>query len=184
MNVLVLVGSPRSASFNARLAAAATAALPDGVRVSSFDLGTLPLYHPDRDAVGDLGETVASFRAAVAAADALVVASPAYNGGMSAAIKNAIDIASRPRGTAPVLDKPVILLTAMAIPHTGANVLEQLAMVLRIAGARPVGAGLAASIVTDFTETGVGDTVRERLDVLMAELLEAAAAGERPASAA
>ena len=185
MNVLVLVGSPRSASLNARLAAAAVSALPDGVSTASFDLNTLPLYDPDLDALGNLGETVVDFRAAVAAADVLVVASPAYNGGMSAAIKNAIDIASRPRGAAPLLDKPVALLTAMAIPHTGVNVLEQLALVLRIAGARPVGAGVAASIVTDFTEAGVADPVRRQLDTLISELLAATATGtEGRASAA
>ena len=96
MNVLVLIGSTRGASYNARVAEAAVASLPAEVSVTRFDLTALPFYDSEADAAGELGEQVAEFRRRVQAADAILIATPVYNGSMAASVKNAIDIASRP----------------------------------------------------------------------------------------
>lgn len=178
MNLLVLVGSNRAGSFTRRLADLAVANVPADVTVSEFDLDTLPFYSEDRDAAGELGQSVADFRAAVAAADAIVVASPAYNGAMSAQLKNAIDTASRPRGEASIAGKPVAVLAAVYTPGADQRVIDQLNLSLKIAGAHPLEQAFG---VTEhfqaFDESGLVDKEHEReLHELIASLFSPVAA--------
>jgi hypothetical protein len=65
-------------------------------------LGLMPLYNEDIDTPVPPG-AVGALRPQVAAADAVLLISPSHNGSMSAALKNAIDWLSRPRGMAPLL---------------------------------------------------------------------------------
>jgi chromate reductase, NAD(P)H dehydrogenase (quinone) len=69
------------------------------------------MYNQD---IEDAGEpvVVATFKAALAGADALLVATPEYNHGVPGLLKNALDWASRPRATSPLLDKPVAVMGA------------------------------------------------------------------------
>lgn len=175
MNVLVLVGSVRRGSFNALLADATVAALPAGTEVTRFDLTTLPFYDADRDESGMLGESVEAFRFAVAGADAILVASPAYNGALTAEVKNAIDTASRPRGSAAIVGKPVAVLTSAFRAEAGARVLEQVSVALRIAGADPREA-LNAPFVASFDADGaVTPGVRAEIKTLVSSLVRTAA---------
>lgn len=117
MNLLVLVGSTRPGSFNAQLADLAVADLPADVTVTRFDrLRELPFYEEHIDAAGEFPAIVDEFRATVGAADAILLVTPEYNGGMSALMKNALDIASRPRANAAIAGKPVAVLAATAAP--------------------------------------------------------------------
>jgi chromate reductase, NAD(P)H dehydrogenase (quinone) len=96
IRLLAIAGSLRAASFNRALLRAAVELAPSDVEVTTFDeLGALPFYDGDVEAAGDpIG--VQSLRAAIDAADALLIATPEYNDGTSAVLKNAIDWASRP----------------------------------------------------------------------------------------
>ena len=60
--------------------------LPDGMRLETFDLGTLPLYNGDLEATG-FPEPVAAFRSRLAAADALLIATPEYNYSVTGVLK-------------------------------------------------------------------------------------------------
>ena len=138
MNVLVLVGSLRADSFNVQLATAAADLLPAGVTWQLSDhLPSLPFYSEDLDRAG-APESVQAFRAAVAAADALIIATPEYNGSVSAPLKNAIDWASRPREDASLAGKPVAVLAASAAPRGAQWAREDLVRILTVAGARPI----------------------------------------------
>ncbi|HOQ52615.1 MAG TPA: NAD(P)H-dependent oxidoreductase [Micropruina sp.] len=174
MNVLTLVGSGRRGSFNARLADAAVAALPAGTVETRFDLTALPFYDADRDEEGTLGASVQALRSAVAAADAIVVASPAYNGALAAEVKNAIDTASRPRGNAVIVGKPAAVLTAPFRAEAGARVIEQITMSLQIAGAQPVGAVNAPFLESFDAEGAVTPQVRTAIEALVSELVQTA----------
>lgn len=181
MNILVLVGSSRRGSFNGQLADAAVALLPADATVTTFDLTTLPFYDADRDAAGELGPVVQQLRAAVTDADALLVASPAYNGGMAAEVKNAIDTASRPPGAAAIAGKPVGVLTSPFNPKAGASVADQLTMALTIAGAKPVGA-VIAPLAQSFENDDVTPAVRDDLKKMVHGLVEAVEQDESAAA--
>lgn len=186
MNVLVLIGSTRNGSFNARLAAAAVEALPADAQVSRFDVTRLPFYDADTDAAGELGPDVAEFRAAVAAADAVLIATPAYNGSMSGAVKNAIDVASRPREDAPIAGTPVGVLSTSLNPRAAQGVVDQVVLSLTIAGAAPLQHNVAVGINEAFDGDAPVDTaVHERLTALVGELVRIVAneAGDRASAA-
>jgi chromate reductase len=96
MKVLAICGSLRRNSWNRKLLALAVQALEkQGAEVEEFDLTPLPIYNGDVEAEG-LPDSAISLRNAIKDADAVVIATPEYNGSMSSAIKNAVELASRP----------------------------------------------------------------------------------------
>jgi chromate reductase len=96
IRLLGLAGSLRAASFNQALLRAVEELAPSGVEITTYDgLGALPFYDGDVEAAGE-PISVRSLRAAIDAADAILLVTPEYNDGTSAVLKNAIDWASRP----------------------------------------------------------------------------------------
>jgi chromate reductase len=103
-NVAVLVGSLRKGAFS-RLTANALAALaPASLQLHIAEIGQLPLYNQDDEAA--LPAAWAAFRAEIKAADAVLFVTPEYNRAMPAALKNAIDVGSRPYGQSVWHGKP------------------------------------------------------------------------------
>jgi chromate reductase, NAD(P)H dehydrogenase (quinone) len=111
VSILGVAGSLRRASFNRGLIRAAVEVAPPGTSVTSWDLGEIPLFNADVEAVGD-PPPVAAFKQAIARADALVIATPEYNHCIPGVLKNAIDWASRPARRSVLTDKPVAVLGA------------------------------------------------------------------------
>ena len=72
----------------------------------------LPLYDGDLEAKS-IPDAVTKLGAQIAAADAIIVASPEYNKGISGVLKNALDWASRVPGDG-LLGKPTLLIGAAA----------------------------------------------------------------------
>ncbi|MBW0012562.1 NADPH-dependent FMN reductase, partial [Mycobacterium sp.] len=115
VKILTLVGSLRAASINRQIAELAAVVAPDGVTVTIFDgLAALPFYNEDiDDAMNSEAPPlapVAALRAAAADADAALVVTPEYNGGLPAVIKNAIDWLSRPFGDGALKGKPLAVI--------------------------------------------------------------------------
>jgi chromate reductase len=79
--------------------------------IDIFDLAPIPLYDYDVEQRGD-PEPVTQFKQAIAAADALLIATPEYQQGILGVLKNAIDWASRPPGKSVLQDKPVAIMGA------------------------------------------------------------------------
>jgi len=111
IRVLGFAGSLRRASYNRALLAAVVEAAPADLAITVFDLAPVPLYNGDVEAQGD-PPGVAAFKAAIAAADAVLIATPEYNHGVPGVTKNAIDWASRPPGRAVLDRKPVAIMGA------------------------------------------------------------------------
>lgn len=112
MQLLGLAGSIRKGSHNRALLRAVGDHLPAGVTLTIFDrLADLPTFDPDVTAEP---EPVAAWKAALAAADGLVIATPEYNYSVPGVLKNAIDWASRPPPTSPLRGKPVGIVSAAA----------------------------------------------------------------------
>jgi chromate reductase len=95
MKILGISGSLRKASWNTALLHTA-AGLLDGHEFSIADIGDLPLMNQDLEQGGKYPEPVERLRAQILAADALLIATPEYNGSIPAPLKNAIDWSSRP----------------------------------------------------------------------------------------
>src|SRR5918996_4167746 len=111
MRVLAISGSLRRGSYNTALLRAARDLAPPGVAVELYKgLDAIPAFNEDLE--GSPPAAVEDLRGWIAQADALLVATPEYNGSAPGALKNALDWASRPRGTAALVGKPVAVIGA------------------------------------------------------------------------
>ena len=106
--VLGISGSLRTGSLNTALLRTAQEMAPDGVAIEIADLGDVPLYNEDVRQQA-LPDGVVRLREGIAAADALLIATPEYNYSIPGVLKNAIDWASRPPDQ-PFDGKPVALM--------------------------------------------------------------------------
>ncbi len=106
-------GSLRKGSFNTMLLKTAGGLLPDGVTIKFLSITDIPVYNGDWDipARAARPEAVKKFRAALAGADGIIIASPEYNYSIPGGLKNAIDWASRGEDS-PLLGKHVSLMGA------------------------------------------------------------------------
>ncbi len=95
--ILAVTGSLRQGSYNRGLLRAAEEVAPEWVEVRFFDIGQLPFFNEDIEAAGD-PEPVRRFKDAIAASNAVLVATPEYNGAVPGVLSNAINWASRPSG--------------------------------------------------------------------------------------
>jgi chromate reductase len=112
MRVLGLSGSLRRDSHNRALLRAAAALLPPGAELVEWDrVAELPAYDEDLD-TALVPEPVRALREAVAAADAVLIATPEYNASLPGALKNALDWISRPFATNPLRGKPAAVIGA------------------------------------------------------------------------
>jgi chromate reductase, NAD(P)H dehydrogenase (quinone) len=111
--VLGIAGSLRTGSYNRALLRAAQEEAPQGMQIALYEIAPIPFYNADIEAQGD-PESVATFKAAMRAADALLIATPEYNHGVPGVLKNALDWASRPHRASPLDCKPVAVMGATA----------------------------------------------------------------------
>ena len=97
--VLAFAGSLRRASLNKRvLKTAIRGAEAAGAEVTYIDLRDypMPLYDSDEHDARGFDENALKLQGLLTQHDGLLIASPEYNGSLPAALKNAIDWASRP----------------------------------------------------------------------------------------
>lgn len=120
-DVTLFVGSVRKDSLNLKLAKALIALSPQEIKLELVPILGLPLYNPDLDEA-PLAEWTA-LRKRVGRADAVLFVTPEHNRSVPAAMKNAIDIASRPYGANSWAGKPAAIVTASpgAIGGFGSN---------------------------------------------------------------
>lgn len=96
--VLALAGSTRDDSLNKKLMfEAAQAARQLGGKVTVIDLSDypMPFYDADLEAREGMPFNAKRFRRYLMESDAIIIATPEYNGSIPAVLKNAIDWASR-----------------------------------------------------------------------------------------
>lgn len=112
--VLALPGSLRRESYNRRLLRAAAERVPAGLSITVYDdLADIPVYNDDlRDSTGSVPEPVRRLRDALAAVDALLIATPEYNQSMPGAVKNLIDWLSVGAPDRVLTGKPIAVIGA------------------------------------------------------------------------
>jgi NAD(P)H-dependent FMN reductase len=135
--ILALVGSLRAASFNRGLAEAAVKHAPDGIDVEIFEgLAQVPLYNEDLDRPDIVPGPAQELRDALRCADALLLITPEYNGGIPAGLKNAIDWTSRPFRIGAIVDKPLAVIGTSHGQYGGVWAHDDTRKSARVAGAR------------------------------------------------
>ena len=119
--VAVLVGSLRKGSYS-RMIAKAMCGLAEGMDCTIVEIGALPLYDPDLEEPKPPAEWTA-FREAIRRADAVLFVTPEYNRSVPGALKNAIDVGSRPYGKGVWSGKPAAVASVSpgALSAFGAN---------------------------------------------------------------
>jgi chromate reductase len=123
IRVLGLCGSLREGSYNAALLRVAQRVQPDGMSIEPFDLRPLPFYDGDLEDAHGYPEPVKALRAAVAAADAVLIATPEYNGSVTPVLKNAVDWVSR-GDDSPWPGKPAAMMGAGGMGGTAMSQLH------------------------------------------------------------
>ena len=138
MRVLGISGSLRRDSHNSVLLRAAGRLLEaEGAELVVYDgLKDIPPYDEDDDLAGGGPAAVERLREAVAAADAVLFATPEYNSSIPGQLKNAIDWLSRPIATNPMRNKPVAVVGASTGMFGAVWAQAELKKVLGACGAR------------------------------------------------
>ena len=120
--IAVVIGSLRKGSLNRKAAHALRELTPSNLEFSFVEIGDLPLYNEDAEASGPPSEWT-RFRTELTGADAVLFVTPEYNRSVPAALKNAIDVGSRPYGASVWAKKPAAIMSVSpgAIGGFGAN---------------------------------------------------------------
>jgi chromate reductase, NAD(P)H dehydrogenase (quinone) len=109
IDVVGIVGSLRRQSFTRRLALALASVAPGALAIERVPIGGLPLYDQDEDA--DPPAPWREFRERVRRAEAVLFVTPEYNRSIPGALKNAIDVGSRPYGQSAWNGKPCAVVS-------------------------------------------------------------------------
>lgn len=171
LTLLGIPGALRAASTNRLLLAEARRAFGEAVQLEA-DL-RLPLYDGDLEAAGGIPAGVQALADQIAAADAVVIATPEYNKAPPGVLKNALDWVSRTTG-APFQGKPVAIISAAG--GRGGGDRSQFALRLMLTPFRPrLLAGpevLVADSARAFTPEGrlIDPRYQKALTELMQEL--------------
>jgi len=108
--VAVIVGSIRKDSINKKLAGALAKLAEGKLAFDYVKIDDLPLFNQDNETSPT--PEVTRNKAQIAAADGLLFLTPEHNRSIPAAMKNAIDWATRPHGTSAFRGKPGAIIGA------------------------------------------------------------------------
>jgi chromate reductase len=171
MRILGISGSLRADSHNTRLLRGTRSLLGEDTELVLFDqLGEIPPYSEDAEHVQP--PSVQALKAAIAEADAVLIATPEYNGSIPGQLKNALDWVSRPFAGNPLMGKPAAVVGASTSLFGAVWAQAELRKVLGTIGARVVDRELPIAQAEDALGADGLPLEREALDALSATLDE------------
>jgi chromate reductase, NAD(P)H dehydrogenase (quinone) len=151
----VIVGSLRQGAYSRLVARSLFDLAPASLKLSELEIGTLPFYNQDLE-TDNPPAAWTKFRQQVIASDAILFVTPEYNRSMPGAVKNALDVGSRPWGHSAWSGKPAGLIstTPGALGGMAANLhLRQVLMAVNLSAMAYPEAYIPA-VATLFDETG------------------------------
>lgn len=118
----VIYGSLRKESFSKKVALNLLNMAPEGFEFKILDISDLPMFNPDLDDNGS-PESYNRFRKEAKAVDGFIFVTPEYNRSLPPAMKNALDVGSRPTGESVWGGKPggIISVSQGKLGGFGAN---------------------------------------------------------------
>lgn len=123
LQVAVIVGSLARESLNRRVAGTMAQMAAPSLEFRFIEIGDLPLYNPDLDRPGCTPPSWQRLRDELRMTDGVLFVTPEYNRSVPAALKNALDVGSRPYGESVWDGKPagVVSVSPGALAGFGAN---------------------------------------------------------------
>jgi chromate reductase len=109
-DIAVIVGSLRKDSVNRKVAHALAELAPPGMKLGIVEIADLPLFNQDSEK--DPPAAWTRFRERIKSADGVLFVTPEYNRSVPGALKNAIDVGSRPYGQSVWNGKPGAIVSA------------------------------------------------------------------------
>lgn len=121
-DVALIVGGLSKGAVSGRVARALEAMQPASIALRRVEIGDLPFYNQDLETESPPAPWL-RLRDAIRAADGILFVVPEYNRGIPAAVKNAVDVGSRPPAANVWREKPVgiVSTTPGALGGFGAN---------------------------------------------------------------
>jgi chromate reductase len=151
----VIVGSLRRGAFTRLMARALPELAPPSLQFSEIEIGDLPLYNEDLETSTPPAQWT-RFRQQVQSADGILFVTPEYNRSIPGALKNALDVGSRPWGQGAWNGKPAAVVSqspgalgGMAAAHH----LRQVLLAVNVA-AMPHPEAYIPAVATLFDENG------------------------------
>ena len=119
----IIVGSLRKESVTKKLAQNVAELFPSDYDTTFVEIGNLPLYNEDIDLENEAHPAYTEFRNTMQDIDAVLFVTPEYNRSMTGALKNALDVGSRPYGQSIWDGKPAAIISQSpgSISGFGAN---------------------------------------------------------------
>jgi NAD(P)H-dependent FMN reductase len=147
MRILAVSGSLQARSSNSALLRTAHREAPAGVQVTdSVPVGEVPPFNPDIERDGPAPGAVDEWRAQVAAADGVLIASPEYAHSLPGSLKNALDWLV---GSGELYGKRVAVLCGSPRPSGGVLGRQALEQTLRAQGATVVVSATVGVVAAD-----------------------------------
>lgn len=107
----IIAGSLRRESYSKKLANAVVAMAPDGFTFKIIPLDGLEVYNQDFDDHNQVPESYITFRNTIKEVNGIIFITPEYNRSVPGVLKNALDIASRPKPSNAWSGKPAALFS-------------------------------------------------------------------------
>jgi chromate reductase len=122
VRVALIVGSLREGSYSRAIGMALKALAAPGLEIEPIEIGDLPLYNPDLE-TDNPPPAWERFREEIATTEAVLFVTPEYNRSIPGALKNALDVGSRPYGHSIWQGKPaaIVSISPGAVGAFGAN---------------------------------------------------------------
>lgn len=118
----IIVGSIRKEAFTKKISKFLLQNTPEGYRFERIEIAELPLYSQDYDEAGE-PSNYSPFREKIKSMDGIIFITPEHNRSIPAALKNALDVGSRPYGQNVWNAKPAMVISSSIsdISGFGAN---------------------------------------------------------------
>ena len=174
LNVVVIVGSLRKASFTLKIANALAKLAPASLKLEVTTLGGISFFNQDLEATPPADWL--AFREKLQKSDGVLFVTPEYNRSISGVLKNAIDVGSRPYGKSSFLGKPTGIVSNSPGPLGGVSAAKHLQNILP---------GIAGVIMgqPEIYLNGVGDAfddkgelIKESMKTVMKQYIDVFAA--------
>jgi chromate reductase, NAD(P)H dehydrogenase (quinone) len=128
VRILGIAGSLRRGSYNQAALRTAKLLVPENSEIDVFQIDEIPMFNEDDEKHPP--SSVVELKERIRSADAVLIVTPEYNYSIPAALKNAIDWASRPYGDSAWSGKPAAIMGASLGPVGTARAQQHLRQIL------------------------------------------------------